>query len=103
MSTIIVNQPAIFKITDAKLYVSVAILSAKDNWTIKSTKYNFQSTINWNRNQSKVTTQAYNQYLPYLNDPSFQWVNRLFVLWYKYIENQTSHKWYFVPTLEKKD
>ena len=56
VSVIIVNQAAIFKTTEAKLYLSIPILSTKDNWTIK--KYNFQITINWNRYQFKVTTQA---------------------------------------------
>ena len=30
------------------------------------------TTFNWNKQQSKVTTQRKNQYLDYLIDPSFQ-------------------------------
>ena len=40
----------------------------------------FKRTINWNEYQSKVSTKEINQYLNFLIDPSFQGVNRLFVL-----------------------
>ena len=36
--------------------------------------------VNLYRNQSKVSTQTRHQYLDYLKDPSFQGVNRHFVL-----------------------
>ena len=43
-------------------------------------KSSFKRTINWNKYQSKVTIQATNPYLDYLIVPSFQGVNRRFVL-----------------------
>ena len=47
--------------------------------------------------------QAWNQYLDYLIGPSFQWVNKVFVLTYEHIEQWTSYKWYFLPALKIKD
>ena len=44
--------------------------------------------------------QAWNQYLDYLIDPSFQGVNKVFVLTYENIEQWTSYKWYFLPALK---
>ena len=46
----------------------------------KQLESSFKSTINWNKYQSKITQQAQNQYLDLLIDPSFQGVNRLFIL-----------------------
>ena len=40
----------------------------------------FKRTINWNKYQFKVTEQVLNRFLDYLVYPSFQVVNRLFVL-----------------------
>ena len=37
-------------------------------------------TINWNTCQSRTKTQEQHQYLDYLIHPSFQGVNRIFVL-----------------------
>ena len=51
--------------------------------------------INWNKYQSKISTERPNQYLDYLIDPSFQGVNRLFFV--------LSYKRYFLPTAEIKD
>ena len=36
-------------------------------------------TINWNKYQSKVSTERQNQYFDFLIDPGFQGVHRLFV------------------------
>ena len=47
--------------------------------------------------------QAQNQYLHYLIDPSFQGVNRLFVLSFENSAHQTSYTQYFHPTVEIKD
>ena len=40
----------------------------------------FETTANWNKYQLKVSTGRPNQNLDFLIDPSFQGVNRLFVL-----------------------
>ena len=75
---------ATFKITDAKLYVPIATLSAEDN--VKLSKLlgkGFKRFIHWN--QYKVNpdkTYAANRYIRGLLDSSYQGVKRLFVLPY---------------------
>ena len=50
-----------FAITRAKLYVPVVALSAQDNVKLlQQLKSGFKGTINWNKYQSKVPTQAQN-------------------------------------------
>ena len=75
-----------FKITDTNLYVPVVTLSTQDDAKLlEQLKSGFKRTVNRNRYQSKISTQIQNQYLDFLIDPSFQRVNRLFVLLF---ENQ---------------
>ena len=79
--TDITDQAITFLITDTKLYVSVVTLSTKDNAKLlEELKSGLERTINWNKYKSKLSTEKQNQYLDYLIDPSFQGVNRLFVL-----------------------
>ena len=62
-----------------------------------------QNTINWNKHKSKKTNQAQNRYLDLLIHPSFQEVNRLFVLSFENEEDQESYKKRYLPTVEIKD
>ena len=81
MAAIVANQSATFLITDKKLYVPVVTLSIQDNVKLlEQLKCGFKRTINCNKHQSKKSTGKPNQYLDNLIDPSFQVVNRLFVL-----------------------
>ena len=67
--------------TDTKLFVLVVTLSTQDNSELlKKLKLGFERTFNWNKYQSKVSMETRNQYFNYLIDPSFQGVNRLFVV-----------------------
>ena len=66
-------------------------------------KSGFKRAINWNKCKSKVTVQATNQHLDYLIDPSFQGVNRLFVLSFENTTGRTVHTKYYLPTVEMKD
>ena len=68
----VANKEPKFAITDTKLYVPVV--------TLLALKTGFKITINWNKYRSKPTIKTWNRYLNYLNDLSFQWVNRPFVL-----------------------
>ena len=80
----VTNQVPTLTITDTKRYVSVVTLSAQDN--VKLLKYlesGFKRTINWNKYQSKKANQTQNKYFDFLIDPSFQGVNRIFVLSFK--------------------
>ena len=70
-----------FTITETKLYVPVLTLSTKDNEKLlQQLKSGFKKTISWNKYESSIKTFAQNRYLNYLINPSFQGVNRLFVL-----------------------
>ena len=70
-----------FAVTDIKHYVPVVILSTQDNAKLlKQLKSGFKRTINWNKYQPKISPERQNQYLYFLIHPSFQGVNRLFVL-----------------------
>ena len=59
--------------------------------------------MNRNKYQSKATIQTRNQYLDYLIDPSFERVNRLFVLSFEKSAHRTAHRRYFLPIVKMKD
>ena len=62
-------------------FVPVVTLSIQDNAKLlEKLKSGFKRTINWNKTQSKKSIARLNQYSHYLIDPSFQGVNRRFVL-----------------------
>ena len=94
-----------FKITDTKLYVPVVTLSNQDNVKLlKHLESGFKRTTNWNKYQSKKSKcRAQNRYLDFLIDPSFQAVNRLFLLSFKDENGRERDKQYFLPTAEIKD
>ena len=67
------DQETTFAITDTKLYVSVAPLSAQDNANLlHHLNSGFKRTISWNKYQSIVSMKTQNQYLDYLIELSFQ-------------------------------
>ena len=79
-------------------------LSAQDNAKIlQQLKVIFERKINWSKYQLKVLIERQNQYLNYLFDPSFQGVNRLFVLSFENNDDRKVHAWYFLPKVEIKD
>ena len=53
--------------------------------------------------QTKVSTEGLNQYLDFLIDPSFQGVNRLFVLLFENEVDRKVHTGYYLPKVEIKD
>ena len=70
-----------FTITDKKLYVPAVTLSIEDNAKLfEQLKSVFKRITNWNKHERKITVEQQNQYLDLLINPSFQEVNRLFVL-----------------------
>ena len=98
------DQEPKFPITDTERDVPVVTLSAQDNEKLlQQLKTGFKRTINWNKYQSEPTLQTRNRYLNYLIDPSFQGVNRLFVLSLKVDAHWRSYKRYFLPTIKIKD
>ena len=75
------NGETKFSIIETKLYVPVVTLSTQDNAKLlQQLKSGFKRTINWNKYQSKVSTEPQNQYLDFLINPSFQGANRFFAL-----------------------
>ena len=93
-----------FAITETKLYVPVVTLSTKDNEKLlQQLKSCFKKAINWNKYESSILKFAKNRYLNYLIIPSFQGVNRLFVLSFENENNRTSHSTYYLPKVELKD
>ena len=67
--------------SDTKLDVPLVTWSVQDNpKLLQQLKSRSKRTINWNKYHSNVSRQTQNQYLGFLVDPSFQAVNRLFVL-----------------------
>ena len=56
-------------------------LSIQDNAKLlKQLKSGFKRSINWNKYHTKVSIEKVNQYLGFLIDPTFQGLNRIFVL-----------------------
>ena len=98
------NQEPTFAITDTKFYVPVVTLSIQDNAKLlEQLKSGFKRTINWNKYCPKVTVEQQNRYLDFLINPSFQGVNRLFVLSFENNSGRTSYTRYYLPLVEIKD
>ena len=92
------NQNATFAITDTKLYVPAVTLSTQEN-----TKFFQQLKSGFNQYLSKPELLAQNPNLNHLVEPSFQGVNRLFVLAFENDDDRTSNDQYYLPTIEIKD
>ena len=103
-SVIVANQAGTFEITDTKLYVPVVTLSTQENTTfLQQIKSGFKRVINWNKYLSKPELLAQNPNLNHLVEPSFQGVNRLFVLAFENDNHRTSDERYYLSTVEIKD
>ena len=104
IATGIQNQNATFGISDIKLYVPVVTLSTQENAKfLQQLKSNFKRVINWNKYLSKPELLAQNQNLNHLVEPSFQGINRLFVLAFENDDDKASNDEYYLPTVEIKD
>ena len=104
LATAIQNQAATFEITDTKLYVPVVTLSTQENTKfLQQLKPGFKRVINWNKYLSKPELLAQNPNLNHLIEPSFQGINRLFVLAFENDNDRISDDEYYLPTVEIKD
>ena len=93
-----------FKIDDTKLFVPVVTLSTQENAKLlQQLKSGFKRVINWNKYLSKPELLAQNLNLNHLVEPSFQGINRLFVLAFENDAQRTSHSNYYLPNVEIKD
>ena len=83
------NQVPTFTITETNLYVPVVTLSTQDNAKLlPQLKSGFKRTISWNKYIPKLELLPQN---PNLVEPSFQGVNRLFVLAFENDAQRTSN------------
>ena len=96
---------AVFIINDTKLYVPVVTLSKEDNkdFTEQQNK-GFQRSIYWNEYKTKeLTENADANLFKYINlNPSFQGVNRLFVMTYNRVDRQPTRngqRKYYLPRI----
>ena len=104
VSTDVVNQNATFAIIDTKLYVSVVTLSQQDNAKLlEQLQSGFKRVINWNKYLPKPELLAQNPNLNFLLEPSFQGVNRLFVLAFENDTQRRISKDYYLPNVEIKN
>ena len=92
----VANQVPTFTITEKNLYVPVVTLSIQDNEKLlPQLKSGFKRKISWNKYLAKPELLAQDANLNYLIEPSFQGVNRFFVLAFENDEQRTSNKRYY--------
>ena len=97
---------AVFIITDTKMYVPVVTLSKEDNKDfIEQQNKGFQRSIYWNEYKTKeINEDADANVFKYINlDPSFQGVNRLFVMAYNRANGQPTRngrRKYYLPRID---
>ena len=78
-------------------------LSTQDNAELlQQLKSAFKGVINWNKSLSKPALLAQNLNLNYFVEPSFQGVNRLFILAFENDTQRTSARDYYLPNVEIK-
>ena len=97
---------AVFIINDTKMYVPVVTLSKEDNKDfIEEQNKGFQRSIYWNEYKTKERNKnADANVFKYINlDPSFQGVNRLFVMAYNRANGQPTRNGqqkYYLPRID---
>ena len=97
---------AVFIINDTKMYVPVITLSKENNKDfIEQQNKGFQRSIYWNEYKSKeINENADGNVYKYINvDPSFQGVNRLFVMTYNRANGQPTRngrRKYYLPRID---
>ena len=77
--------------------------SCSDSKPLQQLNSTFKRVINWNKYLSKPELLSQIPNLNHLVEPSFQGVNRLFVLAYENDTQRTSAKGYYLPTVHIKD
>ena len=95
---------ATLTINDCKLYVPIVILSKDDEIKLLTDlKSGFTREIEWNKYRSQVSTEAINNNLNILIDPTFTNVNRLFVLANQTADDRQSFSQFYLPRVMIKD
>ena len=97
---------AVFIINDTKLYIPVVTLSKEDNKDfIEQQNKGFQRSFYWNEYKTKeINENPDANVFKYINlDPSFQGVNRLFVMAYNRVDGQPTRNGqqkYYLPRID---
>ena len=95
---------AVLNINDCKLYIPVITLSKDDEIRLLTNlKSGFKREIKCNKYRSQMSTEAINNNLNILIDPTFTNVNRLFVLAYQAAANRQSFSQFYLPRVMVKD
>ena len=95
---------ATLAINDCKIYIPVVTLSKDDEIKLLTNlKSGFTREIEWNNYRSQMSTEAINNNLNILIDPTFTNVNRLFVLAYQTADNRQSFSQFYLPKVMVKD
>ena len=100
------NGNAVFITNDTKMYVPAVTLSKEDNKDfIEQKNKGFQRSIYWNEYKTKeINENADANVFKYINlDPSFQGVNRLFVMAYNRANGQPTRngqRKYYLPRID---
>ena len=93
-----------FSVTDCKLYVPVVTLQTEyQNQLYKDLKTGISIDFTWSKYRSQMINQTAANNLNFLIDPTFNNVNRLFVLAFPNEEDRRSFSKYYTPTVEIKD
>ena len=91
-------------INDCKLYIPVVTLSKDDEIKLLTfLKSGFTREIIWNKYRSQMSTEAINNNLNILIDPTVTNVNRLFVLAYQTADDRQSFSQFYLPKVMIKD
>ena len=101
-----INAPTnvTFQIKNAKFYLPVVtLLTQDDNKFLEQLKSVFKRTIKWNKYRPQMTKQTKTNKLNYVIDPTFNKVNRLFVLSFENEDDRTSLSKYDTTKVDIKD
>ena len=102
--TDVANQNPTFTTTETNLYVPVVTLSTQDNEKLlPQLKSGFKRKISWNKYLPKPELLAQNANLNHLIEPSFQGMNRLFVLAFQNDAQRINNKRYYIANVKIKD
>ena len=95
---------ATLAINDCKLYIPVVTLSKDDEIKLLTNlKSGFTREIIWNKYRSQMSTEAINNNLNILIDPTFTNGNRLFVLGYQTADDRQSFSQFYLLKVMVKD
>ena len=86
-------------------YIYAVVTLSKDDEIklLTNLKSGFKREIIWNKYRSQMTTEAINNNLNILIDPTFTNVSRLFVLAYQNVDDRHAYDEFYLPKVMVKD